>query len=227
MKSWKASFQHVHKIKNKKLIKDKMKQIVFLFVMLFAATTTHAQQVVASAGNTGTMTGYVTCDVARLPFREGSFDLLVSDSTLDHLKTEGEIRQALGELARVLAPGGRLILTIDNPTSLTYPPRWLVKLWMRLGLAPYYIGVTLPLVCLRANLEDLGLRVEHETAILHYPHPDGLVRLCERCARAIGLGKLDGLIARFFAAAEQLGGTRLRYLTGRYLAVDAIKGNNL
>jgi hypothetical protein len=125
----------------------------------------------------------------------------------------------------VLAPGGRLILTIDNPSSLTYPPRWLVKLWMRLGLAPYYIGVTLPLACLRADLEHLGLRVAHETAILHYPHPDGLVRLCERCARWLGRGTLDRLVAQFFTAAEQLGGTRLRYLTGRYLAVDAIKGN--
>jgi SAM-dependent methyltransferase len=173
----------------------------------------------------GTLHGHVTCDVARLPFKEGSFDLVVSDSTLDHLKTEGEIRQALGELARVLAPGGRLILTIDNPSSLTYPPRWLVKLWMRLGLAPYYIGVTLPLACLRADLEHLGLRVAHETAILHYPHPDGLVRLCERCARWLGRGTLDRLVAQFFTAAEQLGGTRLRYLTGRYLAVDAIKGN--
>ena len=171
----------------------------------------------------GPLHGYVTCDVTSLPFRDGAFDLVVSDSTLDHFPTTTEIHRSLSELARVLAPGGRMVVSIDNPRSLTYPPRWVVKLWMRLGLAPYFVGVTLSLPRLRAALEDVGMTVVHETAILHYPHPDGLVRSCERCARAIGRGRLDGFVEGLFTAAERLGNTELRYLSGRYLAVDAVK----
>ena len=171
----------------------------------------------------GVLHGYVTCDVTCLPFRDGSFELAVSDSTLDHFETKGEIICALGELARVLSPGGRLILSIDNPANLTYPPRWLVRLWMRLGLAPYYVGVTLSASRLRNTLEALGMSVEHQTAILHYPHPDSLVRLCESCVRRVGRGRLDGMMERLFAAFERLAHTRIRYLTGRYLAVDAVK----
>jgi len=171
----------------------------------------------------GPLNAYVTCDVTSLPFRDGAFDLIVSDSTLDHFGATAEIHRSLGEMARVLAPGGRMVVSIDNPRSLTYPPRWVVKLWMRLGLAPYFVGVTLSLPRLRASLEGLGLTVAHETAILHYPHPDGLVRLCEQSARAVGRGRLDGFIERLFGAAERLGNTKLRYLSGRYLAVDAVK----
>jgi len=168
----------------------------------------------------GPLFGYVACDVSSLPFRDGSFDLVISDSTLDHFEHVSTIHTGLAQLARVLCSGGRLIVSLDNPVNLTYPPRWLVRLWMRMGLAPYYVGVTLSAAGLDAALKAQGLSVMRRTTILHYPHPDGLVRLCERGARTV---RLDGLMRRFFAATEQLEGTRLRYLTGRYIAMDAIK----
>lgn len=171
-------------------------------------------------GRVGPLAGYVTCDVCFLPFRDGAFESIISDSTLDHFECEERLRSALAELARVLAHRGRLIITLDNPANLTYPPRWIVRLWMRLGLAPYYVGVTLSASRLESSLRALGLTVVNRTAILHYPHPDGLVRLLERCVCATGLG---GLVGRLFALTEQLEATPLRYLTGRYLAVHAIK----
>ena len=167
--------------------------------------------------------GYVTCDVRRLPFRNGCCDLVLSDSTLDHLPTHADILTAIAELASVLAPGGRLILTLDNPEQITYPPEWLVRLWMRLGLAPYYIGVTLSRRQLRATFLELGLRVERETAILHYPHPDGLVRGMETLVRRLGRGHLDRLVEHAFHLSERLQNSRLRYFTGRYLAVSGVK----
>jgi SAM-dependent methyltransferase len=183
-------------------------------------TARHRQQI-------GILGGYVTCDVTRLPFRDGAFDLVISDSTLDHFQTQDEIHLALGEIVRVLSHGGKLILSIDNPSCLTYPPRRLVRLWMRLGLAPYYIGVTLSSAHLRNALRSLGMTIHNETAILHYPHPDCVVRLCERCVTGIGRGRLDGVTANVFSAFERFGNTGMRYLTGRYLAVCATKGNKL
>lgn len=172
----------------------------------------------------GSLHGYVACDVRRLPFAAETFDAVISDSTLDHLSSEAEIVAALGEAERVLKTGGVLIVTLDNPSNVTYPPRWLVLLWMRLGLAPYYIGVTLSRRRLLAVLGELGMEVRECTAILHYPHPDGLVRAMERAARRAGRGRLDGAVARLFARFERLEHSRLRYLSGRYLAVAAVKG---
>src|SRR5437762_93398 len=55
-----------------------------------------------------------TADVRRLPFEDGSFDLVVSLSTIDHLGGTDEMEQAVQELARVLAPAGTLVITVDN-----------------------------------------------------------------------------------------------------------------
>jgi SAM-dependent methyltransferase len=50
-------------------------------------------------------------DIQALPFRGGSFDLIVSCETLEHLANPP---LAVRELARVLRPGGRLVVTTPN-----------------------------------------------------------------------------------------------------------------
>lgn len=166
---------------------------------------------------------YLCCDVKQLPLRDSSIDLIISDSTLDHFPTEADIVDALKELGRVLRDGGTLILTIDNKGNLTYPPYFITRLWMKLGLSPYFIGRTLSLSRLRRTLEEIGLNVEESTAILHYPHPDGLVRWLERSLRRLSRGRLDNAIRKGLACLNRLEGSRIRYLTGRYIAVKAVK----
>jgi SAM-dependent methyltransferase len=63
----------------------------------------------------------VVADVHALPFEPTSFDLVVSNSTLDHFESRDEIDHALDELARVLRPGGTLVVTLDNAAN-TMPP---------------------------------------------------------------------------------------------------------
>ena len=171
--------------------------------------------------------GWVACDVRSLPFGSCTFDLVVSDSTLDHLATTQEIEGALSELARILSPGGTMVLTIDNPHNITYPPLWLVRLWMRLGLAPYFIGATLNRGQIAAALARFGLRIDEETAILHYPHPDGVVRATESMLRRLGRGRLDRPIQHTFTRLERLQHSRIRYRTGRYLAIKATKAGTV
>ena len=166
---------------------------------------------------------YLCCDVKHIPLQDNSVDLIISDSTLDHFPTEADIITALEELGRVLQPGGVLILSIDNDKNLTYPPYSLIRLWMRLKLSPYFIGRTLPLTKLRRVLEEIGLDIEESTAILHYPHPDGLVRWLEHNLRRLGRGKIDNAISGTLALLERLERRRIKYLTGRYLAVKAVK----
>ena len=51
----------------------------------------------------------VQADVRKLPFADGKFDGVVAFSILEHLKAD-ELREAVAELARVLEPGGRLLV---------------------------------------------------------------------------------------------------------------------
>jgi ubiquinone/menaquinone biosynthesis C-methylase UbiE len=55
--------------------------------------------------------------VAALPFADDTFDLVYSFKVLAHVEP---IVRALGELARVVRPGGRLLLEFYNRNSLRY-----------------------------------------------------------------------------------------------------------
>ncbi|HEX3136351.1 MAG TPA: class I SAM-dependent methyltransferase, partial [Casimicrobiaceae bacterium] len=56
----------------------------------------------------------VEADVRRMPFAGDTFDVVVSNSTLDHFETHDEILASLRDFHRILRPGGRLLLTMDN-----------------------------------------------------------------------------------------------------------------
>jgi SAM-dependent methyltransferase len=166
---------------------------------------------------------YLCCDVRYLPLQNDSIDLVISDSTLDHFPTEADIITALSELGRVVRTDGTLIITLDNKANITYPPYPLIRLWMKLGRTPYFIGKTLSLSKLKHSLEQAGFTVEQSTAVFHYPHPDSLVRWSERALRKIGRGKLDNVVRRVLTLLDKCEHTGIKYLTGRYIAVKAIK----
>jgi len=68
-------------------------------------------------------------DALRLPFRDGSFDLCLCNSSVEHFDDD---EAALREMARVLRPGGRLVLTTDAfPRRLTRLARWLPDRWLK------------------------------------------------------------------------------------------------
>jgi SAM-dependent methyltransferase len=109
---------------------------------------------------------FIPADVRRLPLRDGCVDLVLSNSTLDHFDAEQKIEDALGELARVLKPGGTLLVTLDNPRNPLY--RMFRPAAGRLGLS-FSLGKTLPLGKLRSILERLGLEVQSSDWLIHNP----------------------------------------------------------
>lgn len=176
------------------------------------------------AEHQGVDTGkYLCCDITSLPIRDSSFDLIISDSSLDHFPDEADIITAIKELGRVLRAGGTLFISLDNKSNLTYPPYFVIRAWMKLGLAPYLIGKTLSLTRLRRVLEETGFDVKESAAIFHYPHPDALVRYLEHFLSRVSRGKLDGVIRKVLTLLDSLEKLRTRYLTGRYIAVRAVK----
>lgn len=69
-------------------------------------------------------------DIQRLPFEDGYFDTVISCETIEHVP---EPRLAVTELARVLRPGGRLILTTPN----YFGPFGLYRAYLRCVGRPY------------------------------------------------------------------------------------------
>ena len=111
----------------------------------------------------------VRSDVRRLPFADGAFDLVVSNSTLDHLPDVAAIDEALAEILRVTRPGGVAIVTLDNPRCPTVAMRSVLPdRWLRAtGLIPYEMGATLSLPALERAVERVGFRVDDRTTYMH------------------------------------------------------------
>jgi SAM-dependent methyltransferase len=160
----------------------------------------------------------VTADVRGLPFPSDSMGLIFSNSTLDHFETEAEFCAALAELARVLQPGGRLIVTMDNPANPTY---WLLRWTSRLPAAPFPIGYTTTAKGLSRALRDAGLEVVSTGTLIHNPRLiSTLLFLAVR--RLLG-ARADGVVRamlRLFATLERL---PTRRLTACFVAACAVK----
>ena len=56
-------------------------------------------------------------DVTRLPFPDAGFDVVTASLVLGTMRTSGERRAALDELARVTRPGGRVLVIDDRRAS--------------------------------------------------------------------------------------------------------------
>ncbi|MFJ9458191.1 class I SAM-dependent methyltransferase [Kitasatospora sp. NPDC101447] len=71
-----------------------------------------AGRAAAEAARRGLDLPTAAADMRQLPFPEGRFDVVVcADNALPHLLTPEDVLAALGEMRRVLRPGGLLLLT--------------------------------------------------------------------------------------------------------------------
>ncbi len=165
-----------------------------------------------------------TCaDVRDLPFGNESFDVVVSNSTLDHFQTLDEIIVSLRELHRVLRKDGQLILTLDNPANPIIAARNVLpfKLLNRLGILPYYVGTTCGPWRLQKLLREIGFEVREVTAVLHCPRIFAVLvaKLLCSCAK----GSVQQRFLRWLEAFENMSRWPTRYLTGNFIAVRAEK----
>jgi SAM-dependent methyltransferase len=56
-----------------------------------------------------------------MPFGEGEFDLSLSVATMHHIAEPDAVRRALGEMVRVVRPGGRILVWDHNPRNPYWP----------------------------------------------------------------------------------------------------------
>ena len=159
-------------------------------------------------------------DVRKLEFPDDSFDLVFSNSTLDHFETEAEIEESVSEFARILEVGGCLLITMDNPINPVVRLRNFLpqQATGAIGLVPYFMGRTLSMRRLAELLERSGFRVLHRRHTAHAPRVAAL-HLC----RLLEKSKAAGMMLSAMLAMEALAKLPTAPLTGYYSAVLAVK----
>jgi SAM-dependent methyltransferase len=161
-------------------------------------------------------------DVRSLPFADSAFDVVVSNSTLDHFATRDDLLAGLRELTRILERRGELLLTLDNPANPIVALRNLTPhFWRRVGIVPYPVGPTLGRRSLDRALQQLGFDVVAEAAFMHCPRvlAVAMAGFLERHAGARSQKRFLGALSAFERMAEW----PTRYVTGHYVAVKAVK----
>jgi SAM-dependent methyltransferase len=161
--------------------------------------------------------------VRRLPFADGTFDVIVSNSTLDHFQTFDDITVSLRELHRVLQHRGELLLSLENPANVVVALRNALPFrpLNRLNIVPYYVGATYGPRRLRRILRRLGFEVRDVTAVMHCPRVIAVViaRILERH----GAPETQRRFLHLLIAFESLERWPTRFLSGYFVAVKAIK----
>lgn len=178
---------------------------------------------VQSACHGETSIGGACADVRHLPFGEESFDVVVSNSTLDHFQSLDEITVSLRELHRVLRKDGQLIVTLDNLANPTIAARNHLpfKLLNRLGIVPYFIGATCGPWRLQKLLQEAGFEVKDVTAVLHCPRMIAVLAAKLLCSHTKPSTQQQFL--RWLQKFERMSRWPTRYFTGHFVAVRAEK----
>lgn len=101
-------------------------------------------------------------DAQKLEFVDDNFDVAVSFSVFDHIPDPGVRRRAIREMARVVKPGGHVVITVPNRHSyyrLMYERNVRRGVDLHVGYQYFYSRSEL-----RRELRDAGLRIVRFTS---------------------------------------------------------------
>jgi len=161
---------------------------------------------------------FINADVRWLPLADECVDVVLSNSTLDHFDSEQEIEASLCELARVLKPGGVLLVTLDNPRN---PMFFLLRVAVGWTGLSFRLGKTVPLRRLLRILDGAGLEVQSTDWLIHNPRM--LSTLLFLTLRRL-LGRRAGpAIQWLLAAFSKFGKLPTRGFTAVFIAACARK----
>ncbi len=159
-----------------------------------------------NARTNGHSLALLRADIRDLPFSTGSFDVVYTMGTIEHID---EYAQTLREIHRVLRPGGQAIVGVPHKWNLFLRP---LMVWILDAFGQYLYAPekSFSAAELRRDLENAGLRPLERTGILTLP---GFLRMADLFfyTRGIPLYRLSPL----FLAPFQFLETRWRW-PGRF-----------
>jgi len=162
-------------------------------------------------------------DVRRLPFKNDKFDLIISNSTLDHFKTARDISVAVDELYRVLRPGGQMVLTLDNLRNPMIALRHILpfRLLNSMGVVPYFVGTTFGPRGLLKMVRQARFQVIDTASLLHCPRvvAVAIAGVLQRHAKRPAQQRF----LRRLMAFEKLSCLPTHSFTGHFVAVKVVK----
>ncbi|MBL0169911.1 MAG: class I SAM-dependent methyltransferase [Gemmatimonadaceae bacterium] len=158
----------------------------------------------------------LAADCRSLPLASASVAAVLSPSTLDHFPSPADFDQSIAELARVIEPGGLLLITLDNPHNPLY---WALRLLSRAGWTPFPIGYTPAPSTLDRRLQAEGFEVLGREWLVHNPR---LVTTALFVTLQKLLGRrADPLVAMLLSLFDMLGGLPTRSITACFVATCA------
>lgn len=165
-------------------------------------------------------------NILRIPFRQESFDAVVSTSSLDHFRNAVDIETGLQSIREVLRPGGVLYLTMDNPTN---PCVWLrrgyvLRVLRKLRIVPYFVGATLSAERLKSILEQRGFTSVATDYSMHFPRVIG-VHLTGALSK-MGMSRVQKAVSRLMKSFEMMPGRWLRKRTGHFSSLVAYRSDS-
>jgi 2-polyprenyl-3-methyl-5-hydroxy-6-metoxy-1,4-benzoquinol methylase len=162
-----------------------------------------AAETIAREGRTAEL---VPANLERLPFPDEAFDVVLCVQVIEHLVAP---QLGVDQLARVLSPGGALVLSTDNADNrvskaLNMPRSAVVR---ALGLVGRFQKVSFPHTSFtRANVRELlsrsGLVIEHEETLkFHIDNLDvapvkRVLNMLDRAMSPHGVGDIIAMVAR-------------------------------
>lgn len=164
---------------------------------------------------------YLSGDVRRLPFSDNSFDIILSNSTLDHFVHKSDFLLALSELQRVMHPEGRLLLTLNNKYNLNF--RCMAACEAVLKRKEYPIRF-FSMHDIQTACDQCGLEIRACDSIIHIISPiNSLLLMCRRVLPE----NISVLIARVCIGFANVLGSSLytKRFTGWFLAVSCVAKN--
>ena len=162
----------------------------------------------------------LAADCRSLPLASSSVSIALSLSTLDHSADPADLHASITELARVLRPGGLLLLTLDNPLNPLY---WPLRLLSRIGQTPFPLGYTPTPAVLDRLLDQGGFDLLGRDWLIHNPRliSTALFVSSERTLGRRGDPAVQSLIS-LFALLDRL---PTRTFTACFFATCARKRN--
>jgi len=162
----------------------------------------------------------IVSDIRNCAFKDDSFDLIISNSTIDNLQSK-DVPSAFRELRRILKPSGILILTLDNIHNPLYRLGYTIEKILRTNR--HYQGSCYSLKTIKRLAQENKLKILDSTAIVHIPTPFNKLALFLSKFKTRETEKIIRLSVSLFS---KLGNKRINLLTGWFIAAKLTKNDN-